>query len=142
MPLFVTRVRGSPSCGVRTPGIHPLRLVLGSEPLGPTASEIDVEPVPWSRVAEAFGTSMHPLAQFHRLIRPQSADYQEVIDASPTPSSGADGRSGLLPAAVANGYIHLGFVEPFWNSADANAVLLECARRETSLSVNTGMRRW
>lgn len=48
----------------------------------PTAAEIDVEPVSWSRVAEAFGTSMHPLAQFHRLIRPQSADYREVIDAA------------------------------------------------------------
>jgi hypothetical protein len=132
----------------------------------PTASEIDVEPVSWSRVAEAFGTSMHPLAQFHRLIRPQSADYHEVIDAagwrygaphpgnldvrvlarlvsilcrhtasphsgvaavwegwggltspagfsrlilvdadstSTVPSSGTDGGSGLLPAAVVNG---------------------------------------
>jgi hypothetical protein len=48
----------------------------------PTAAEIDVESVPWSRVAIAFGTSMHPLAQFHRLLRPQSVEYREVIDAA------------------------------------------------------------
>jgi hypothetical protein len=132
----------------------------------PTSSAIDVEHVSWSCVAKAFGTSMHPLAQFHRITGPQSAEYREVIDAAgwrygeprpgnldvhvlarvatilcrhtaspdsgvaavwegwgglaspagysrlslvdadsaaPAPSSGADGGSGLLPAAVANG---------------------------------------
>jgi hypothetical protein len=36
--------------------------------------EIDVEPVRWEQVAAAFGTTMHPLAQWSRLVRADARD--------------------------------------------------------------------
>jgi hypothetical protein len=40
------------------------------------------EPVSWTTVAEAFGTIMHPLAQFHRLIGSPQDDGNDVHDAA------------------------------------------------------------
>ena len=40
---------------------------------------LDEEPVRWSAVAGAFGTKMHPLAQFHRLLG-QAPSRQETFD--------------------------------------------------------------
>lgn len=41
------------------------------------APEIDTEHVSWSEVAQTFGTTMHPTAQWHRLIR-QTDPYSHV----------------------------------------------------------------
>ncbi|MFT4470925.1 hypothetical protein ACMX2H_13550 [Arthrobacter sulfonylureivorans] len=48
------------------------------------SSEFDVtsEQVSWSTVAEAFGTVMHPLAQFHRLIGSPPDGGHDVLDAA------------------------------------------------------------
>ncbi|MDQ0076364.1 hypothetical protein [Arthrobacter oryzae] len=43
--------------------------------------EMDTEPVAWSTVAATFGKTMHPLAQFHRLVGPPSGTYGEILDA-------------------------------------------------------------
>lgn len=43
---------------------------------------VDAAPVSWARVAQAFGTTMHPLAQYHRLAGPETGKYREVLDAS------------------------------------------------------------
>jgi hypothetical protein len=45
------------------------------------AVDVETETVPWSTVARAFGTSMHALAQYHRLPGPASEPYGEVLDA-------------------------------------------------------------
>lgn len=43
--------------------------------------EMDNEPAMWSTVAAAFGKTMHPLAQFHRLVGTPSGPYGEILDA-------------------------------------------------------------
>ena len=43
--------------------------------------DVETESVPWTTVAQAFGTSMHALAQYHRLPGPPSEPYGEVLDA-------------------------------------------------------------
>lgn len=43
--------------------------------------EMDSQPAPWSTAAAAFGKTMHPLAQFHRLVGPPSGPYREILDA-------------------------------------------------------------
>ncbi|MDR6506028.1 hypothetical protein [Arthrobacter oryzae] len=43
--------------------------------------EMDSEPATWATVAARFGKTMHPLAQFHRLVGPQSGPYGEILDA-------------------------------------------------------------
>jgi hypothetical protein len=43
--------------------------------------EMDSEPAMWSTVAAAFGKTMHPLAQFHRIVGPPSGPYGEILDA-------------------------------------------------------------
>jgi hypothetical protein len=51
---------------------------------GQTRSElvdVESEPVTWSSVAGIFGTSMHALAQYHRLPGPEAGQYREVLDA-------------------------------------------------------------
>lgn len=52
-----------------------------SDPDREFGSGIDYETVPWARVAEAWGASMHPLAQFDRLYRGVPNDYHELVDA-------------------------------------------------------------
>lgn len=42
---------------------------------------MDSEPASWSTVAATFGKTMHPLAQFHRLVGPLSGPYGEILDA-------------------------------------------------------------
>lgn len=61
--------------------------------IGSSEAQVTSEQVSWSRVAEAFGTVMHPLAQFHRLIGSPPDDGNGVIDDAgwryfePTPGS-------------------------------------------------------
>ena len=45
------------------------------------ASGIEYRSVPWARVAEAWGATMHPLAQFGRLYRGAANEYNELVDA-------------------------------------------------------------
>ncbi len=42
----------------------------------------DGGPVTWTDVARVFGKTMHPLAQYQRLIGPQVGERQEVLDSS------------------------------------------------------------
>jgi hypothetical protein len=42
----------------------------------------DGRPVTWTEVARAFGKTMHPSAQYHRLIGPKAGERQEVLDSS------------------------------------------------------------
>ena len=42
--------------------------------------ETDTEAARWSTVADRFGKTMHPLAQFHRLAGPPSGPYGEILD--------------------------------------------------------------
>ncbi len=59
----------------------------------------------WSAVAQAFGTMMHPLAQFHRVLG-KEANGQEVLDADgwrySEPSTG-----NLAPEILAAAAVHL-----------------------------------
>ena len=43
--------------------------------------DVETETVPWSALAQAFGTSMHAVAQHHLLPGPASEPYGEVLDA-------------------------------------------------------------
>lgn len=43
--------------------------------------DVETETVPWSALAQAFGTSMHAVAQYHLLPGPASEPYGEVLDA-------------------------------------------------------------
>ncbi|TJY69913.1 hypothetical protein E4J89_09480 [Arthrobacter sp. CAU 1506] len=56
----------------------------GDTSTGAGAGEFQVtsEQVSWSTVAEAFGTVMHPLAQFHRLIGSPPDGGNDVLDAA------------------------------------------------------------
>jgi hypothetical protein len=61
--------------------------------------QIDTERVTWSETAHAFGTTMHPLAQWHRLAR-QSGPHPGV---SPTDAAGwryAEPQEGQLDADI------------------------------------------
>lgn len=44
-------------------------------------SGTDAGPVSWADVAQIFGKTMHPLAQYHRLAGPKIGTHQEVLDA-------------------------------------------------------------
>lgn len=62
--------------------------------------QIDVERVGWSDVAEAFGTTMHPGAQWHRIVGPQEVEGED----GPRDAAGwryADPPTGQLPSDLA-----------------------------------------
>ena len=42
----------------------------------------DGGPVTWAEVTRVFGKTMHPLAQYHRLIGPEVRERQEILDSS------------------------------------------------------------
>lgn len=47
---------------------------------GNPPAAIEEEAVSWETVAATFGTTMHPLAQYHRLVGPENRGGQEVLD--------------------------------------------------------------
>ncbi|ALE06209.1 hypothetical protein AL755_13275 [Arthrobacter sp. ERGS1:01] len=67
---------------------------------------LECEKVSWAAVAQAFGTHMHPLAQFHRVLGTES-NGQEILDAAGWRYS-APRTGNLAPETLAAAAVHLG----------------------------------